>query len=180
MRQGKLTLIKEIAPGDSWTQDRVGQCAAYYLISICALCIQEESSKVPSSSRARIELNHYPITIFSDFSGLHHRSCNIELVTSKEGSQNKMLFSLFCGPKLPTNVWNLFFTYKVYGLQWSVIFTIKKSRKNNNYISTGCLIFNVGPKRWIWRRRKKLFITFPLRSSEMLDFFGGWHSWDFL
>ena len=42
---------------------------------------------------------------------------------------------------------------------------------------TGSPFFNVGPKRR-FLLNKYLFVTFLARSSEMLDFFEGWHFQD--
>ena len=47
---------------------------------------------------------------------------------------------------------NIWIPLLIYGLQWSLVFTIQKSRKSNNYISTGWQIYNISQKR----QQKKL------------------------
>ena len=43
----------------------------------------------------------------------------------------------------------------------------RNQEKNIDDISTECPIFNVGQKHWF-------LLTFQERSSDMIDFFGGW------
>ena len=74
---------------------------------------------------------------------------------------------------MPDNGWTYLYTCINLWTTMKFGFSYSEIRRNHKYISTGCLIFNVGPKRCFLLRI--ICLTFLTRLSEMLDFFGGWH-----